>query len=1026
MKRHIIILITTVLLPLAMWSQSTPVMGTLLLNGKEIAAEYTISGNKASLGSGRNACIPHYSKGRVIVPASITINGRDYAVKEVSAMAFRFCGEVTFIHLPEGITRIGDFAFKGCKGLVDVSLPSTLESIGTGAFIGLPSLRAVYCQALVPPRWEYNDVFCRHEGGIGSTKTYTDTQVTLYVPIDKINDYRNSAFSDSNLGWTTPDGWKYFSIVKGTNDYETEWGIGISTPLALNNFRTRVNNGESFNGKTVKIEADIDMLNEEWDSGIGGRYNYFRGTLDGQQHTISNLRINVPDKNSSITRLGLFSYIVYSTITNLRLDNFYVISQSKAPDAGVLAGVILTSTISNCYVSNSYVITGANAGGLVGSSSVTSINKCVVEATVAVHTPSEESFDDGNGVGGLVGFSNDVTIRNCAVIDGKNPTGNYNYCVKGPFVGQGEADVDYCYTDAQQFDKFKPSEQNRYVHGEHVVVYGQEVYIALAERKMPLNTGLIKNFLTLVPFLGLDDWVYCVGKYPLPDCFEDLYDVQVNNFSLRPATLTTPRPNALTLTETLTYDDWTSGNYRNASFKTSSLWIDDNLNYTDREQIPIGTATIECINGVRYERTLTAPENGTQAVEYPVYQTDEDGMIVLDENGQRIPTGETQEVEETVYKPTAYCFFLPYPMTFSNGIHLYQPTEVKSINDTEAQVTFVENSDKHADAWTPYYAIVDGPSVSLGTEEHVVINPVENNAVNAGNGYFFDGTVGETDRSLKDSYLLQSDKTWKKIGDKIQPFQAYFYSTGESQADIITTFATLLLKNDADNSVVIEDNDGTTTNVTLDGRTLYKGDTWNTLCLPFDVSDFTGTPLEGATVKTLESASFDNATGTLTLNFSEENLSAIEAGEPYIVKWSGGEDIANPVFRDVTISSAVNDVTTDAVAFCGITSPLSIVGEEKTMLYLGGDNKLYYPNDAMTIGAFRAYFILKNGITAGDPVSMSGVRSFILNFDGGATLIKALTTDSNSGPWYDLQGRRLSTPSSKGVYIRDGKKFVIK
>ena len=112
MKRHIIILITTVLLPLAMWSQSTPVMGTLLLNGKEIAAEYTISGNKASLGSGRNACIPHYSKGRVIVPASITVNGRDYAVKEVSAMAFRFCGEVTFIHLPEGITRIGDFAFK--------------------------------------------------------------------------------------------------------------------------------------------------------------------------------------------------------------------------------------------------------------------------------------------------------------------------------------------------------------------------------------------------------------------------------------------------------------------------------------------------------------------------------------------------------------------------------------------------------------------------------------------------------------------------------------------------------------------------------------------------------------------------------------------------------------------------------------------------------------------------------------------------------------------------------------------------
>lgn len=36
-------------------------------------------------------------------------------------------------------------------------------------------------------------------------------------------------------------------------------------------------------------------------------------------------------------------------------------------------------------------------------------------------------------------------------------------------------------------------------------------------------------------------------------------------------------------------------------------------------------------------------------MEYPVYQTDEDGTIVLDENGQRIPTGETTEVEEIVY-----------------------------------------------------------------------------------------------------------------------------------------------------------------------------------------------------------------------------------------------------------------------------------------------------------------------------------------------------------------------------------------
>ena len=210
MKKNIIYLLLAALMPLTLWAQANPVMGTLLLNGKEIAAEYNVSGTQASLGSGRNACIPHYSEGRVIVPETITVDGNTYSVTAVSAMAFRLCTGITFVQLPEGVTRIGDFAFKGCKNLVDVSLPSTLQSIATGAFIGLSSLRAIYCKATTPPTWEYNDVFCRHEGGIGSTQTYSNTTATLYVPFGHKSDYRNSAFSNASLGWTTADGWGYF------------------------------------------------------------------------------------------------------------------------------------------------------------------------------------------------------------------------------------------------------------------------------------------------------------------------------------------------------------------------------------------------------------------------------------------------------------------------------------------------------------------------------------------------------------------------------------------------------------------------------------------------------------------------------------------------------------------------------------------------------------------------------------------------------------------------------------------------
>ena len=94
--------------------------------------------------------------------------------------------------------------------------------------------------------------------------------------------------------------------------------------------------------------------------------------------------------------------------------------------------------------------------------------------------------------------------------------------------------------------------------------------------------------------------------------------------------------------------------------------------------------------------------------------------------------------------------------------------------------------------------------------------------------------------------------------------------------------ATISLADNADNSTTINTANGQTADVTLQGRTFYRDGTWNTLCLPFSVDNFTGTPLEGATVKTLASTAFSG--GTLTMDFTED-VSSIEAGKPYIVKW---------------------------------------------------------------------------------------------------------------------------------------------
>ena len=238
-------------------------------------------------------------------------------------------------------------------------------------------------------------------------------------------------------------------------------------------------------------------------------------------------------------------------------------------------------------------------------------------------------------------------------------------------------------------------------------------------------------------------------------------------------------------------------------------------------------------------------------------------------------------------------------------------------------------------------------------------------------------------------------------------------------------------------STAISGANGYVADVTLTDRTLYKDGKWNTICLPFSLSAAqiaANTDFAGATLMTMDVTQkngFDKEDGTLYLGF--KSATAIEAGVPYLVKWTSGDDIINPVFQGVTISNStaqtVESVTAglEIVQMVGTYSPVSVTANDKSILFLGNANTLYYSTVDRQIRSCRAYF----SVPYIHEHAGAMARAFALSFDGEETTgileVSAKSNEVKDDVWYSLDGVRLSgKPSQRGMYINKGKKILVK
>lgn len=210
------------------------------------------------------------------------------------------------------------------------------------------------------------------------------------------------------------------------------------------------------------------------------------------------------------------------------------------------------------------------------------------------------------------------------------------------------------------------------------------------------------------------------------------------------------------------------------------------------------------------------------------------------------------------------------------------------------------------------------------------------------------------------------------------------------------------------NSTTIGAYNGRNVNVTV-SREMVTG-TWNTLCLPFEIEEFSEIV---ASAKLATLTGFDATTNTLEFT----SVSSLEAGVPYLV--FPEEDVDAITIQGTTIDSQLTPMSQGVWEFIGIYDPTTLYAGDTSVLFLGTGNTLYYPNVTNDLKAFRAYFRTSSDSSANICV------------DGISTGITTATLDGNddNGRVYNVSGQFVGTQTRdlpKGVYLRNGNKIIVK
>jgi predicted ribosomally synthesized peptide with SipW-like signal peptide len=187
--------------------------------------------------------------------------------------------------------------------------------------------------------------------------------------------------------------------------YETTSEYSISTSGQLQYLAQLVNKGVSFEEKTIKLSKDIALTTNQW-TPIGTTSYPFKGTFDGQGHTISNLQSN---DNRGAEPGGLFGAISNATISHV-----------------TVSGSITLGSLQIGGSSSEYYAIGGICGYADQSST---IERCTNE--VNIDTTKRVAGDSRIYAAGILGYGINSTIKDCLNVGTITGISSEQSCISG-------------------------------------------------------------------------------------------------------------------------------------------------------------------------------------------------------------------------------------------------------------------------------------------------------------------------------------------------------------------------------------------------------------------------------------------------------------------------------------------------------------------------------------------------------------------------------------------------------------------